>query len=470
MRGLRGRLLLAFLAVILVTLCSVSTALLLLLARDPLEERQAFLRLSAQARGIAAFLRNVDREVAGADPRHLLPEVAAEQEVRLLWADREGEVLFDSAGRWEGESLTTLLPELRLPLRRQWGGEVREGGRRWLLVALPWSQGEKPQGILITAGPAPAFSALRQFRNVLLRPLFQAGLLGLALSALLAFAITRSVARPLQQVAAAADAIAQGDLEARAPVAGPEEVQALARSFNEMSRQVEASRLAQRDLVANVAHDLRTPLTSVEGFAQALVDGTAVTPAAQRQAAEAIYEESRRMRQMVNQLLDLARFEAGQIRVERAPVDLASLARKRARVWEPQAEEAGIALRIEAPEEATIVGGDEGRLAQVLDNLLSNALKHTEAGGRVTVSVTGTPSEVVLAVADTGEGIPPEALERIFERFYRGDPSRGGESTGLGLAIVREIVRAHGGTIRAESVVDVGSKFTVRLPGNLPGA
>jgi heavy metal sensor kinase len=345
---------------------------------------------------------------------------------------------------------------------------VREGGRRWLLVALPWPQSEKSRGILIAASPAPAFSALRQFRNVLLRPLFQAGLLGLALSALLAFVITRSVARPLQQVAAAADAIAQGDLEARAPVAGPEEVQALACSFNEMSRQVEASRLAQRDLVANVAHDLRTPLTSVEGFAQALVDGTAATPAAQRQAAAAIYEEAGRMRRMVNQLLDLARFEAGQIQVERAPVDLAALARKRARVWEPQAKEAGITLRVEVSG-APVVAGDEGRLIQLLDNLLSNALRYTKAGGRVTVSVASTPPEVVLAVADTGEGIPPEALERIFERFYRGDPSRGGESTGLGLAIVREIVRAHGGTIQAESVVDVGSKFTVRFPAGVAG-
>jgi len=226
---------------------------------------------------------------------------------------------------------------------------------------------------------------------------------------------------------------------------------------------------AQRDLVANVAHDLRTPLTSVEGFAQALVDGTAVTPAAQRQAAGAIYEEAGRMRRMVNQLLDLARFEAGQVQVERAPVDLAALARKRTQVWEPQAGEAGIALRVEVSGAPVVVAGDEGRLAQVLDNLLSNALKYTEAGGRVTVSVTGTPSEVLLTVADTGEGIPSEALERIFERFYRGDPSRGGESTGLGLAIVREIVRAHAGTICAESVVDVGSKFTVRFPANASG-
>lgn len=464
MNRLRGRLSLAFLVVILVTLCSISVALLLILRQNPLEERQALTTLTTQATGLAALLRRSPQLVPGSPHwTNVLGDISERQELRLAWADPHGTIIFDSDGRWEGQTLEECFTNRHSGVKKRWVDEVQDDQQRWLVIGLPWPNPQAPVGDLIVARPAPTTPFLQQFRTTLLSPLLQSGLLALLLSVLLALTISRSITHPLQKVANAARALAAGNLQAHAPVSGPEEVQDLARAFNEMSRQVQTSQQAQRDLVANVAHDLRTPLTSIQGFAQALVDGTAVSPESQTQAAQAIYEESRRMRYMTDTLLDLARFEAQQVSLQLAPVELSALAQKRGEHFRLRAEAAQITLQLDTTEE-NLVAGDASRLEQVLDNLLENALHHTPAGGRIAVGVRQAPPWVELTVADTGRGIPQEEIPRIFERFYRGDKSRGGKNAGLGLAIVKEIVQAHGGTIQAESVVGVGSKFTVRLP------
>jgi signal transduction histidine kinase len=261
-----------------------------------------------------------------------------------------------------------------------------------------------------------------------------------------------------------AGAIARGEIGARAPVSGPAEAQALARSFNSMADQVEAAQRSQRDFVANVSHELKTPLTSIQGFSQALLDGAAATPEATARAARVIHDEAERMRRMVDELLILARFDAGQVDMAHAPVELGPLLAACVERLSPQAQAAGIALELDAPDAPTITG-DGDRLAQVFANLLDNAIAHTPAGGRVTLAAHQVGNTVEVTVTDTGEGIPAEALPRIFERFYRVDQSRQhSRGAGLGLAIAREIVEAHGGTITVESVVGLGSRFTVRLP------
>lgn len=464
MQRLYGRLVIAFLLVILVTLCVLSSALFLILRRSPLEDRQTFAQLNAQALGIITFLQNVPDPPADlTEWQPLLNRMAESQGVRLAWINQKETVLFDSENRWQNQQIDDIFRDRAEQTNGGWFGIVHEGGRRWLTVAVRWKPGPNQRGALLVATPQPRFPALQRFRTTLLTPLLQAGAIALILSAILALVISRSIARPLHQVAEAAHRMAQGDLSARAPQAGPREVRDLAYAFNEMGEQVEASQQAQRDLVANVAHDLRTPLTSVQGFAQALVDGTAATPEAQAQAASAIHEEAQRMRRMTDTLLELARLEAGDTALEKEPVDLAALVRKRADHVRPWAVEAEKHLEIEADDRVPVMG-DTNRLAQVLDNLISNALQHTDAGGRITITVNQTPEEALLVVADTGTGIPKDEIPRIFERFYRGDQARGGRGTGLGLAIVKEIVNAHGGTVSAESVVGVGSKFTVRLP------
>jgi signal transduction histidine kinase len=318
---------------------------------------------------------------------------------------------------------------------------------------------------------APRLQILAWFGDNLLPPVVQAGLIALLPSVLLALLISRSISKPLQQVASAAEAIARGEAGTRAPASGPTEVRALARSFNTMADQVEATHQSQRDFVANVSHELKTPLTSIQGFSQALLDGTASTPEATARAARVIHQEAERMRRMVDDLLVLARFDAGQMTLARDQVELGPLLRGCIEKLTPQARAAQVTLEMDAAQQVEAqpaVTGDADRLAQVFANLIDNGIAHTSAGGTVTVTLHSAAENVAeIAVTDTGEGIPPEALSRIFERFYQVDKARSharSRGAGLGLAITKEIIEAHGGTIAAESVVGLGSKFTVRLP------
>lgn len=466
MKRLQSRLILAFVGVILLTMCSSSVGLLVILRNNPIEDRLAFMELDSQ---VGFFINSSLRRLPDWARLHpgsvaLLEQAAMRRGVRLALATPERQVRFDSAHIWDDLPPVDIFSQLRPMLNDRWQGPVYEEGERWLLVVHPVPRADGLWGYVIVARPAPTFAFFQRFMDTIAMPLLQAGGVALLVGVVLAVWVSLSIARPLQKVAEAAKSLARGNLAARAPVAGPEEVQAVAQTFNEMAAQVQASQQTQRDLVANVAHDLRTPLTAIQGFAQALVDGTAATPESQTHAAAVIYEEAQRMHRMTNALLDLARFDAGEIHLRREPVDVVGLANKRVAHFAPQAQQAGVMLNVNAEVSALVVAGDRTRLEQLLDNLLSNALAHTLHGGEVQVLVRATSLGCELVVVDTGTGIPTIDLPRVFERFYRGDKVRRSGGTGLGLAIVREIVLAHQGTISVESTVEVGSKFTVRLP------
>jgi signal transduction histidine kinase len=238
-----------------------------------------------------------------------------------------------------------------------------------------------------------------------------------------------------------------------------------------MISRVEGSQKSQRDFVANVSHELKTPLTSIQGFAQALLDDTADTPERRKQAAQIIYDEAGRMHRMALDLLDLARLEGGIADLEMSPVDIGTLLRSVVEKFTLQAQKAGIRLQTNISEDLPTLLGDGDRLAQVLANLVDNALKFTPANGQVTLSAMIAGAEMEILVTDTGPGIPQEALSRIFDRFYQVDPSRAGGETpagqrgvGLGLAIAREVVQAHGGRISVRSKVGRGTTFVIYLP------
>jgi len=270
-------------------------------------------------------------------------------------------------------------------------------------------------------------------------------------------------------MAGAAEAIAGGEYEQQLVPRGPEEVQRVARSFNSMSAQVAAGRQAQRDFVANVSHDLKTPLTSVHGWSQALLDGTAATAAAQERAARVIFNESERMGRMVDQLLDLAKIESGQLVLQRERLDLAQLLTNVHHNLQVRAAEKEIHFTLETVPVPPVLG-DHDRLMQVFSNLADNAITHTPGHGRVHLALKphADRKAVDVSVQDTGPGMPPEELSRIFERFYQVEKSRAQTAerrgTGLGLAIVQELVTLHGGRIIARSAPGQGSLFTVRLP------
>jgi signal transduction histidine kinase len=297
-------------------------------------------------------------------------------------------------------------------------------------------------------------------------PLLEGGLIALLLSLVLAFVIARWVADPLQQVIIAARTI---PADAIHPVleSGPHEVRELMKAFNAMLERVQSSQTSQRDFVANVSHELKTPLTSIQGFAQALMDGTAQTPEERHMAAEIIYNEAGRMHRLALDLLDLARLDAGTADLKMAPVDITALLNSIIEKFKPLAGAAGINLKVSLPGSMPTIIGDGDRLAQVFTNLVDNALKFTPRDGTVTLRAIQDKGEVQVSVSDTGKGIPAEAISHIFDRFYQADGSRANGDkggAGLGLAIVHEIVAAHGGRISVRSALGRGTGFIVHLP------
>ncbi len=279
----------------------------------------------------------------------------------------------------------------------------------------------------------------------------------------------RGIAKPLSSLMTAADAVAGGDLSVRVPAQGRGEFNQLMTSFNRMVEELELADQRRRNLTADVAHELRTPLQVIQGNLEGILDGVyAATP----EHIEATLDETRQLARLVEDLRVLSQAEAGQLTMTWESVNVAELIADAATSFGGQAEAAGIALLTEAdgaPADLT-VPTDYGRLDQILNNLLANALRHTPAGGTVTVRATPSNGGVRLVVSDTGEGIPSDLLPRLGDRFLRVDEGRARATggAGLGLAIARQLVEAHGGEIEVSSEVGKGTVFTIALPGTQP--
>jgi signal transduction histidine kinase len=275
----------------------------------------------------------------------------------------------------------------------------------------------------------------------------------------------RGIATPLAGVMAAADAVAEGDLSARVPESGPGDFRRLAHSFNRMTGELERAEQQRRNLTADVAHELRTPLHIIQGNLEGMADGV-YEPSESH--LEATLEETRLLARLVEDLQTLSLAEAGQLALNEEPVNVAELLADVGISFSGQAEAAEIALAVSTEGDATglTVWADYGRLDQVLGNLMANALRYTPPGGTIRLGAANRAEKVIITVADTGEGIPAEDLPYIFDRFWRGDRSRphGGGSSGLGLAIAQQLVRAHHGRIEVTSEAGQGTTFTIELP------
>ncbi|HEY9153196.1 MAG TPA: HAMP domain-containing sensor histidine kinase [Anaerolineales bacterium] len=446
--SLRARLWLSYAMLIVTALGVVGFILILFLLSNPVLYRQTF----AQLRAADNLLNR---------PTSNQEFIAQALNVRILTFDSGGAVLTDTN---PASTAISLPPKSVLSRITQ---TVRDRtGKYWLYTLRQLSNGDW----LMVASPRPKVPILALLTDELLSPLLEGGAIALLLSLILAFVIARWIADPLQRLISAARDFPQGTampVDAR----GPHEVQELTRVFNAMMTRVQASQKSQRDFVANVSHELKTPLTSIQGFAQAIMDGTVDTPEARKQAAEVIYNEAGRMHRMALDLLDLARLDAGIINLQMSLVDVRALLNGIVEKFTPMASKAGVALNAKFGNDLPALLGDGDRLAQVFTNLVDNALKFTPQGGSITLRAIRDRDEIQVAVDDTGKGIPKDDVPHIFDRFYQADSARaGGEhhGAGLGLAIVHEIVAAHGGRISVRSTLGRGTAFIVHLPLNAP--
>lgn len=459
--SLRARLWLSYAILIILILTILAVGVFIYIIRNPLIDRQALARLDAAQTLIQRQLN--DRATLALDRGQVLQRIGNTFEIRLLLFSSTGNLILDSqpdsAGiNWPGNQ--------NMSARR---GRIsdQEGGN-WLYSSWLMDDGD----ILVLT--LPRQGGLRLLRSPFLRetlredflPSFaRAGLLAFLVAVVLAVWMGNWIASPLKEIEQSARTLSAGQYQ-QIPVTGPDEVRALAETYNEMVNQVKAFRQSQRDFVANVSHELKTPLTSIQGFSGAMLDGTVNSESDWRKAAGIIKTEADRMYRLVVDLLDLARFDAGTLILDKGQLDLERLLKQVGAQLIPQASKAHVNLFLEI-EPLPNCTGDEDRLSQVFTNLVDNALKHTPAGGFVKLKASSEDSTIYVDVIDSGKGIPAEHLPRIFERFYKVDHSRqnqGSPSTGLGLAIAQQIVKAHEGKISVRSILGEGTVFTVSIP------
>ncbi len=459
--SLRARLWLTYAVIIILILSILGVGIFVYIIQNPLIDRQALTRLDATKTVIQRQLST--RAFLLRDMSGLLERVGESFDIRLILFDSDREILLDS----QPKESQLVLPAVGFELAQK--GQIQDqDGKTWLYSSLEL---ENDNTLILTL---PRQGGLQLLRSPLLRQtlredflpsFFRAGLIAFVLAVIFAAWMGSWIASPLQEMETAARTLSEGEFQ-QIPIKGPDEVRALASSYNEMVNKVKSSQDSQRDFVANVSHELKTPLTSIQGFSGAILDGTVAEGPALRKAAGIIKTEADRMYRLVVDLLDLARFDAGTVVLDRQAIEMEGLLKQVGVQLIPQAAEAQVEFTLDIDRLPTCVG-DKDRLSQVFTNLVDNAIKHTPAGGFVRLSARSEGGLARIEVIDNGEGIPAEHLPRIFERFYKVDGARRKDTlpgTGLGLAIAQQIVQAHGGTINVRSFPGEGTSFEVCLP------
>jgi signal transduction histidine kinase len=399
--------------------------------------------------------------------------------VRILLVNRDHWVVADTANTLEGQQVTQLTLGSTSPGDSTVPGEEnlryqKRRGPEDLLFFYATPTGAVPVRVTFT----PQFqtvlavdaSDVRQAWRDLLPRLFLAGGVALFIGVVAAGILARSISRPLRQITLASEKMARGEYDQQIPERGGDEVSRMARAFNEMARQVGRSHRTLRDFLANVSHELKTPLTSIQGFSQAMVDGSLTKSEDYSEAGRVINDEAIRMRGLVDDLLYLTQVDSGEFSIQTEDMSASELLQATQERFQRRADQAGLNLEVHSQTNQRF-RGDGRRLEQALANIVDNAVRHTPSGGTVTMRSFAENGHVNLAVHNTGSLIPRDALPHIFERFFQADPAgaRADANTGLGLAITREIVEAHGGDVTASSSEEAGTEFLVSLPASSNG-
>ena len=443
--SLQFRLIVGFAMVLALTLGSVSLYIGYSARRevDRIQQEIDEVRTARIERLVSRFY-SAREDWAGVQP---VVERAAELYARQI-------VVVDQDGQIVGDSHRTTGHPFRQGPGDQRFAPVRRGGR--MIGSFLVVPSDVPSSL-----PEPPLS---QFAQAINRALILAGLAAGAGGILLVSLVSGNVLAPVRALNAAARRLGSGDLSQRVPAPSRDEVGQLGRTFNSMAEGLENAERQRKNLVADVSHELRTPLSNIQGYVEAIQDGVLEPDEA---TLGTLHQQIMHLTRLVEDLRLLAQTESEDFHLDIEPDSLAEVVRRSVEAFRASSEARGIAIKLDVPSDLPLVRLDRTRIAQVVGNLLENAVRHTPSGGQVTVSVGAEEGSVAaVAVADNGEGIPADDLAHIFERFYRVDRSRARATggSGMGLTIAKKLVEAHGGVIRVESTIGKGSRFVFELP------
>ncbi len=363
---------------------------------------------------------------------------------RIILTDNQDKVVADSDGKLLGNSYTAETP----------GQPMTPFLRTGPVGAVHISHGDLPD--LNRAALQITYTTIGRF-------FLWSGLLAIGIALLLTFLLSRRILAPVKALTGAARQFGKGDFSHRVEYKGKGELSELASSFNSMADDLERTERLRRNMVADVAHELRTPLSNLKGYLEAISDGVVKPDEA---TIKSLNEEASSLSRLVEDLQELSLADAGKLKIIVQPEDISRLIKETVTVLQTKAAAKSLTISADLPAALPLVNIDSHRIKQVLYNLLDNAVAHTGKEGRITVTAREQDDKVYISVADTGEGIPAEDLPMIFERFYRVDKSRARATggSGLGLTIAKRLVEAHGGTIEVKSIKGQGSTFTFNLP------
>jgi signal transduction histidine kinase len=458
---LRWRITLAWLAVLLPTLALLTVMLLAI-------TRATYLRTLEE--GTLGQARLVAQLVLTDQPLHASHELVARVRVlqqqlgaRVTLIAPDGQAIADSREPPITDNLRTR-PEVQTALASGQGASGRLNtatGEDWFYVAVPIGDPHTPLGVARVGVPlARIWEAQTRVVGAVVGTTLLAALVALALATTLAQRVTH----PLVALQRLADQVALGDRTVQMPAEGAREIVALASSFNRMVERLRAAEHGRRTLLANITHDLRTPLASLQAMIDTLEDGALDDRPAAVDFLRRMAVETASLNRLMDEFLELTRIESGELALHLVPTDVPSLLRGVAKRMEMQARQRRVGITVASDPALPLVPLDPQRIEQVLLNLVQNALAWTPADGRITLCAMSVGNAVEIAVQDTGVGIAPEDLSHIFERFYKVDRARSGGGTGLGLAIVRHLVERHGGRVWAASTLGAGTSITFLLP------
>ena len=460
-RSIFGRLFISYIIVILLTTVTLG-ALMSYLVREHVTETKR-VEMLAKSQAVATVVGRALNNGRLPDRLEVMGDLLGAQ----IWVvDQQGRVLAgDPPPRW-GRPLPESSPRIDALFAGTPQSWVRSGRRQTdpsIIVAVP----------IPAATPTPAavflytpIIGVNQAIGAIDRLLLLSLLVGTLAATILGFFVSRGLTRPIADISRAAGRFAVGDYGSRTSAAGSDEIGGLGRTFNTMADSLAKVEQNRREFLANVSHELKTPVASIQALAEAVADGIATGPEQQRRYLDTIVAESRHIDRLIRDLLDLSQLEAGELAVVPEKLDLAAFLAGETAKYDHLLTEKNLAVRVDAPAGLPAVLADPGRLAQIMTNLISNASRYSPAGEAIDVTVRLQAGKAVVAVSDRGPGIPREDQPYIWDRFYRVDKSRSrsGGGTGLGLAITKRLVQAMGGEVSLASEPGQGTTVTFTLP------